>query len=135
MNIIPQIAEAMQIVLTTAADIFGRLTGFVKRERKLTGSGFVQTVVFGWLGKPDASLEELTQTATSIGIEISPQGLDKRFNYEASECLKQTLDKAVGTLICDTPVAIPILQRFNGVYIQDSSITFKLLAISKSQYC
>jgi hypothetical protein len=122
MNIIPQIAEAMQIVLTTAADIFGRLTGFVKRERKLTGSGFVQTVVFGWLGKPDASLEELTQTATSIGIEISPQGLDKRFNYEASECLKQTLDKAVGTLICDTPVAIPILQRFNGVYIQDSSI-------------
>lgn len=122
MNIIPQIAEAMQTVLTTAADIFGRLTGFVKRERKLTGSGFVQTLVFGWLGKPQASLEELTQTAASMGIEISPQGLDKRFNKEASECLKQTLESAVGTLIADNPVAIPILQRFNGVYIQDSSV-------------
>jgi len=39
MSIIPQITLAMQTVLTTAADIFGRLTGFVKRERKLTGSG------------------------------------------------------------------------------------------------
>jgi hypothetical protein len=39
MNIIPQIADVMQIVLTTTADYLGRLTGFVKRERKLTGSG------------------------------------------------------------------------------------------------
>jgi len=122
MSIIPQIAEAMQTVLTTTADYAGRLTGFVKRKRKLTGSSFVQTLVFGWLGKPDGSIEELTQTAASLGIEISPQGLDKRFNYEASECIKQTLEAAVGTLISDNPVAIPILQRFNSVYIQDSSV-------------
>jgi hypothetical protein len=108
MNIIPQIAEAMQTVLTTTSDMFGRITGFVKRERKLTGSGFVKTVVFGWLAKPDASIEELTQTAVSMGISISPQGLDYRFTLEASECLKQTLEVAVGTLICDNPVAIPI---------------------------
>jgi len=122
MNIIPQIADVMQIVLTTTADCIGRLTGFVKRERKLTGSGFVQTVVFGWLAKPDASIEELTQTAAALGIEITPQGLDYRFNYEASECLKQTLESAAGALIADNPVAIPILRRFKNVYIQDSSI-------------
>jgi len=39
MNIIPQVALAMQTVLTTTADYAGRLTGFVKRERKLSGSG------------------------------------------------------------------------------------------------
>ncbi|MBM3235300.1 IS4 family transposase [Candidatus Poribacteria bacterium] len=122
MNIIPQVAEAMQTVLTTTADYAGRLTGFVKRERKLTGSGLVKTLVFGWLAKPSASLEELTQTAASLGISISPQGLDYRFTKEASECLKQTLEVAVGNLIGANPVAIPILQRFNSVYLQDSSI-------------
>jgi hypothetical protein len=122
MNIIPQIADAMQTVLTTTADYAGRSTGFIKRERKLSGSSFVQTLVFGWLAKPDASIEELTQTAASVGIEISPQGLDYRFTKEASECLFETLEAAAGALICDNPVAIPILQRFNGVYIQDSSV-------------
>jgi hypothetical protein len=122
MSIIPQVALAMQTVLTTTADYAGRLTGFVKRERKLSGSGFVKTVVFGWLAKPDASIEELTQTAAALGIEISPQGLDYRFTKEASECLFETLSAAAGVLICDNPVAIPILRRFNSVYIQDSSI-------------
>lgn len=122
MNIIPKIASAMQTVLTTVADMSGDLTGFIKRKRTLSGSSFVQTLVFGWLANPDASIDELTQTAASVGIDISPQGLDRRFTEEAAECLKQTLEAAVGTLICDNPVAIPILQRFNGVYIQDSSV-------------
>jgi hypothetical protein len=34
MSIIPRIADTMQTVLTTTADYAGRLTGFVKRERK-----------------------------------------------------------------------------------------------------
>ena len=48
MNIIPQITEAMQTVLTTTADYAGRLTGFVKRERKLTGSSFCKNCCL-WL--------------------------------------------------------------------------------------
>lgn len=87
----------------------------------------MQTLVFGWLANPDASLDELTQneltqTAASLGIEISPQGLDQRFTKEASESLKLTLESSVGTLIANNPVAIPLLQRFNGVYLQDSSV-------------
>jgi hypothetical protein len=58
-----QVAEVMQGVLTEAADIIGRKTGFIKRLRKLSGSGFVQTLVFGWLGNPDSTVEELCQTA------------------------------------------------------------------------
>ena len=122
MKIISQVAQGMQAVLTYAADIIALKTGFIQRLRKLTGSGFLQTLVFGWLSNPKATLEELTQTAAALGIEITPQGLDYRFNYEASECLKQTLESAAGALIVDNPVAIPILRRFNSVYIQDSSI-------------
>lgn len=122
MSIIPRIADAMQTVLTTTADIVACATGFIQRQRKLSGSTFVQTLVFGWLANPDASLDELTQTAASLGVDISPQALDQRFTIQASEFLKQTLENAVATLIAAEPVAIPILQRFNGVYIQDSSV-------------
>ena len=79
MNILPQVAEAMQTTLSTNSDIIAIESNFVKRERKLNGSNFVQTLVFGWLANPSASLEELTQTAAILGVSISPQGLDKRF--------------------------------------------------------
>ncbi len=95
---------------------------FIKRERTLNGSNFVQTLVFGWLANPSSSLEELTQTAATLGVSISPQGLDQRFTPDAASFLKQVLDEAVATIVSSNPVAIPLLMRFNGIYIQDSSI-------------
>ena len=113
MEILSQVAEGMQAVLTEASDIIGRKTGFIKRLRKLSGSGFVQTLVFGWLSNPDSTLEELCQSAVSLGIDISPQGLSKRFTPQAAGCLQEVLETAVSQVVADEPVAIPILQRFN----------------------
>ncbi|MEK9150359.1 MAG: IS4 family transposase, partial [Candidatus Desantisbacteria bacterium] len=121
MSIISKVANVMQSVLTYTADAIARKTGFIKRLRKLTGSGFVQTLVFGWLSNPTATLEELTQTAASLGISITPQGLDKRFTQKAANFIKKVLESAVATVIAQKPVAIPVLQRFSSVYIQDSS--------------
>ena len=56
---IPQVAEAMQTVLTTTADNAAQETGFVQRESKMGGAAFAQTLVFGWLENPEATLEEL----------------------------------------------------------------------------
>ena len=39
MEILSQVAKSMQEVLTEAADIIGRKTGFIKRLRKLSGTG------------------------------------------------------------------------------------------------
>ncbi len=47
MDIISQVASAMQTVLTTECDILARTKGVIKRQRKLTGCQFVQTLVFG----------------------------------------------------------------------------------------
>jgi len=33
---------------------------------------FSQTLVFGFLGNPQASLEELSQTAAALGVAITP---------------------------------------------------------------
>lgn len=121
MDILSRVAEAMQTVLTIVADNIALKTSFVKRVRKLTGSIFVQSLVFGWLSNPSATLEELSQTTAALGVKITPQALDKRFTSEASDCLRQVLESTVETVITVDAQALPIMQRFNGVYIQDSS--------------
>jgi len=122
MDIITKIAKAMQDILITNADIRAKEVGFIKRQRKFSGSTFAQTLVFGWLNNPEATLEDLTQTAADLGVMISPQGLEKRFAQEACDFLKLMLEDTVGTLISADPVSVDIFQRFAGVYIKDGSI-------------
>lgn len=121
MTTIADVGEAMQTVLTRVADTAATATRFVQRESKLGGAEFVQTLVFGWLANAEATLEDLAQTAATLGVTISPQGLDQRFTRQAAECLQQVLAHAVTVLIAADPVAIPLLQRFQGVYLLDSS--------------
>jgi len=119
--IISQVCQAMQTVLTDIADELARTSNFIKRQVKITGSNFCQTLVMGWLGKPEATLEELCQTAAAVGLEITPQGLEQRFTEEAANFMKAELEKAMVQVIQAEPVTIPLLQRFNGVYLTDSS--------------
>ena len=121
MKILSQITDAMQDILTERADIIAKQTGFVKRERKLNGSIFAQTLVFGWLSNADSTIEELAQTAATLGVSITSQGLDKRFTPDAAKFLREILEASIGTIIESEPVAIPLLNRFDGVFIQDSS--------------
>jgi hypothetical protein len=122
MATIPQVAKAMKRVLSDTTDVSARETGFVQRASKITGAVFAQTTVLGWLHNPDATLVDLTQTAATLGVSITPQALDQRFTSEAAAFLKRVLDAAVGEVISADPVTIPLLNRFHGVSIQDSSV-------------
>jgi hypothetical protein len=121
MNNITKVAEEMQRVLGEKADEIGRKSGFIKREVKLSGASFVQTLVFGWMSKPEATYEELAQAASTIGLEITAQALEQRFNEKAAEFLEQVLGEVIKEVVTSEEGVIPILERFNGVYIKDSS--------------
>lgn len=120
--LIAEIAQALQTIFTSSAEDAAYASRFVQRQSKLTGSAFVQTLTFGWLHQPNATLQELAQTAASLGVSISPQGLDQRFTPQAAECLQRMLAEAVTRVITADPVAIPLLQRFpGGVCLLDST--------------
>jgi hypothetical protein len=78
-------------------------------------------VVFGFLGNPQAPLEELTQTAAALGLHSSPQALDPRFTVPAAACLHQVRDAAIARVITADPVAIPLLAHFTAVSVQEIS--------------
>jgi Transposase DDE domain len=119
---IDALANQMQSVLSVCLDEIGKRAGFVQRRSKLTPSLFVKTLVFGWLSHPEATLEELAQTAGILGVPISAQGLDQRFTPEAAQTLRGALDTMMVTAVGGERPAIPLLNRFKGVYIRDSSI-------------
>src|SRR2546428_6608646 len=118
---IPQVAKALRTVLTTTANRAARATRFVQRRSKLSGAKFVQTLVFGWLANPEATYEELAQTAATLGVAISPQGVAYRFTERAAQCVERVVQAAVQQVIAAAPVAIPLLQRFTAVYLDDST--------------
>jgi DDE family transposase len=118
---VAQVSTTMQTLLTTTVDGLARETGFVRRASKLSGAHFVQALVLGWLNNPNATLQQLAQMAGTVGVPISPQGLDQRFSRAAADLLHRVLEAAVGSLVTADPVAIPLLQRFAGVYLLDSS--------------
>ncbi len=119
MATIPQVAGVLQRVLGPVAERAARATGFVQRASKLTGARFVQTLVFGWLAPPQARLGQLAQTAATLGVALSPQALDGRFGVASAECLREVLEAAVRVVLAADPVAVPVLQRFPQVAVQD----------------
>jgi Transposase DDE domain len=110
-----RVVQALQTVFGGGSiDLAARRTGFRQRESKLTGSVFVQTLVFGWLHNPQATLEDLAQAACNLGVPLSPQGLEQRFGPRAAALLQQILQNAVMQVISANPAAVPLLQRFTG---------------------
>lgn len=122
MTSIPQVATTMQHILTTVADRAGQQSGLVQRsDAKLTGSSFVQTLVFGLGANPEASLSALTQTAAALGVVVSPEALHQRFGPHAATCLEQVLYAAIRQVVTGAPLLLPILERFSEVVVQDST--------------
>lgn len=122
MTTVPQICAALERVLWVEADAVAHSTGFTQRESKLTAPLFMQTLVFGWMADPNASVETLTKMAASRGVSITSQGLENRFTLEAVFVAAHLLTCAIEQALSATPAQAKILRRFTHVLWQDSTI-------------
>lgn len=121
MSMVATVATALQTVLTTHAEQAARDSGFRQRASKLGGAAFTQALVFGCLSTPEPTLEDWAQTAAACGVPVQPQALDQRFTAAAADCLQRVLAAAVRQVVAADPVAVPLLRRFTGVFVQDST--------------
>jgi hypothetical protein len=123
MATIPQVSQAMQTLLTTTAETADAELHFTKRPdlAKFSAATLVQTLVFGFLAHPDATIEQLTHTAARGGVSVRPQAIDQRFTFATAALLRTVLTHSLEHLIAADPVAIPLLQRFTSVRVQDST--------------
>jgi hypothetical protein len=112
----------MQTLLTETADELAKKTGFVQRERKVTGAGFAQALVFGFMANPVSTRQEVRQAAANAGLALSTPGLDKRFTAQAAAFLESLLAEAVKAVVEAAPQTASVLSRFSGVYVGDSTL-------------
>jgi hypothetical protein len=54
-------------------------------------------------------------------VDVSPQAIDQRFTLDTAALLQEVLATSMQHLIAADPVALPILQRFSGVRVHDST--------------
>src|SRR6202035_2688177 len=121
MSMVNQGAQAMQTVLTIAAEQAARDSGFRQRDSKLGGAAFAQTLVFANLSHPSATLEDLAQTAAAAGVTVTPQAFDQRFTAKAADYLQRVLAATVEQVVAAEAVVLPVLRQFQGVYLEDST--------------
>jgi hypothetical protein len=122
MSTITQIKEVVQQILGPRADELARETQFVRRKRKVSGSDFVQGLVFGYLHQPDACSDDLIEMLERRGVQISAAGLSQRFTQEAEALLQRVMQEMMQVRIqAEQPAPVEILQRFEAVIVEDSS--------------
>jgi hypothetical protein len=118
-----QIENALQQILQHDADTRARETGFVQRQGKLTGSTFAQMMVFGAASNPCPTYTDWTHAATCAGTPLTPQAIEQRFTPQAAHFLYALLQRfAERVITLGTPEVAPLLQRFAGVFIKDSTV-------------
>lgn len=68
-----------------------------------------------------------------VGVAVRPQSLAERFTEAVADCRQAVLEAAFAALLSTDPTMAPLLARFAGVYVFDSTTiarpaTFQLLA-------
>src|SRR5207302_7544317 len=118
---VPRMASILRRVFEQDARALAREMGVIKRERKVNGTTLVLLLVLGWLHQPKAGPSALARFAGTLGVTISKQGIEEHWRYSTAEWLYEVLLRAVQSLISAKAVAIPRLQRFAGIYLEDGS--------------
>lgn len=103
-----------------AADALARQVGFVKRVRKLQPTTFVQVFCLFLIRYPRASLQQLGDE-----LNLTASALCQRLKAKAAaDFLRGMLGSALKHLTTASlrSVSIPLLRRFNGVYLVDGTV-------------
>jgi hypothetical protein len=117
-----QVASAMQRILTEVANDAAISSGWLQRQRELTGASFVQTWVFACMDQPAVTTEALARMSGTVGASVSGPGIVQRCTPAAVTMLQTVLEAAVAEVISAEPVWLPLLRKVTGVYVLDSTV-------------
>ncbi|GAC1450376.1 MAG: hypothetical protein PVSMB4_09230 [Ktedonobacterales bacterium] len=122
MGTIPELEGALQLVLDASAREHGMMSGWQQRRGALSPRQFVQTLVFGFLEDPQATLSHLARVAHALGALVTPQAISQRFSARSVALLQGVLQDALGLLLEAAPVEAPVWQAFpGGVFLDDAT--------------
>lgn len=114
-------SEKLQDFLEITSRQAGRESGFVKRASKLSAAVFVKSMVLGLLGKGDASLTDLVEVSSKLGVNISESGFAQRMNKAAVSMLRELVQAGIAQLGELVTHDSALFKGFSTVNIIDST--------------
>ncbi len=121
MSSIAHLAETLTQLLEEEANQLARESGFVQRQRCLSGADFAQTLIFGWLQDPEETLAGFTQIAERRAVTISASGWCQRFTPTAATFLQKLRERFTQARLAAKAAPVALLKRFSAVIVEDSS--------------
>jgi hypothetical protein len=119
---VAELHPTLHDLFNDTADQRGKDTGFCQRKRQLRGSVFAKALVFSLLDKPTASLQDVADVAAEhLHVHVSHNAFEQRFNDKAPDFLATLFADAFHRCLSAQPALLPLLRRFNGVFLRDAS--------------
>ena len=119
---VSQVEMSLKHIMEERANVLARETGCIERQRKFSGADLLQTLVFGWLSHPDASLETFASLAALRQVAVTDTAVHKRFTPACAQFLHAILEEMTSVIVeADREVPLELLSRFEAVVLEDSS--------------
>ena len=109
------------MLFTKEAEAVAKSTGWRQGQRRLRGARFVQSLVVGWLAKPEERLSGLAQTTAPVGTGIKRQSLEQGFNEKSVTFMRELLRSAMQHVIQAEELDVELFKPFSAVRIADRS--------------
>jgi Transposase DDE domain len=120
---VAELHGALHDLFHDSADQLAKSTGFCQRIRQLGGSVFAKSLVFCLLDKPHSSLQDFADFASeNLDVHVSHNAFEQRFNDSAVNFLASLFCSAFDRCLSARPALLPILRRFNGVFLRDATL-------------
>ena len=114
-------SKQMQAFFESKVQEADQVVGFSQRASKMGAKAFVETLVLGWLDRPEGSLNDLSQYGRDLGCEVSRQAIHQRMTPRAVMLLAYLFQASLEHFTSLDQALRPVLEQFNGVYIIDST--------------
>jgi len=114
-------SEIVQTFFGETAEQVARETGFVQRTSKVSGAHWLRTWVFGFLETPDATLNQLAQVSTDLGVDLTAQGVDDRVAAPAERYMAAMFRRSLELFRTHFALPLTLLERFSEVQVLDST--------------
>jgi hypothetical protein len=119
MTSIPHMSKILTHLFEHDAAELAREAGL--RERTMSFRQLALLLVLGWWKHPTAGPSVLARFAGSLGLSVCKQDVQSHFTERTATWLLSLLRTAVREVVSANAVALPLLQQFTAVLIEDGS--------------
>ena len=126
--------QQVKTFFTHTADATAHDTGFVRRTRLITGSLFLQALVWTVYKYGQITMPALAATAEELEPQChaSEQAFQARFQSQAVAFLQALFAHALHAAVVPSAAVVPLLSAFSAVYLLDSTVVALPAALAAS---